>query len=181
MSTAGPCHQRAAAEHRHPGSSSTPRCPAAENLKTPCLGLNGAVSFENPPAVDVAVCEPKMPCSRYTQNPATTTTTTTSSIHPRLSRRPIEILLTRKPFANRKMVRLESSSLPRFEREPTATPGTVRYRTGRDQRYRMGGRSVRVNSATSRSPDDQKWLRDREAAKVCQRRLNLHPFSTVES
>ena len=92
------------------------------------------------------MCEPKVPYSRYTQNPATaTTTTTTSSIHPRVSRRPIEILLTRKPFANRKMVRLERSSLLRFEREPTATTGTVRDRTGRAKRFRMGGgRSVRA-------------------------------------
>ena len=97
------------------------------------------------------LCEPKMPYSQYTQNPATatTTTTTTSSIHPRVSRRPIEILLTRKPFANRKMVRLERSSLLRFEREPTATPGTVRYRTGRDKRYRMG--APRAGAPTTRN------------------------------
>src|SRR5271167_2420820 len=109
-----------------------------ESLKTTCLASNGAVSFENPPAVDVVLCEPRMPYSRYTQHPATaTTTTTTSSIHPRVSRRPIEILLTRKPFANRQMVRLERSTLLRFEREPNRNTGTVRYRTGRDKRYRM--------------------------------------------
>ena len=50
------------------------------------------------------------------------TTTRTRGIQARLSRRPIEILLPRKPFANRKMVRLGRSSLLRFEREPTATP-----------------------------------------------------------
>lgn len=59
-----------------------------------CLGLNGSVWSEMPPAADVLLCEPKMPCSRYTQNPATpTTTTTTSTIHPRLTSDAIE-----KPF-----------------------------------------------------------------------------------
>src|SRR4051812_1400506 len=66
--------------------------PGAPNTSmTTCFGLNGTMSFAAPLGVDVTSCEPKMPFSRYTANPATATTSTaTSSIHRFNSRLPSE-------------------------------------------------------------------------------------------
>ena len=73
---------------------------------TTCLGLNGTMSFSVPLGVDVTSWEAKMPCRRYTANPATATTSTaTSSIQRRLSRRPIENRCIRDPFNERRQAR----------------------------------------------------------------------------
>ena len=67
--------------------------------KTTCFGLNGTMSFPEPLGVDVTSWEAKMPCSRYTANPATAiTATATSTIQRCLRPRLIETRCIRDPF-----------------------------------------------------------------------------------
>src|SRR5271157_2135968 len=65
------------------------------------LGLNGFISSATAPPPKVLPCTPKMPCSRYTQNPETATTpamTSTSQNRVRM-REKIDLCLSRRGLA----------------------------------------------------------------------------------
>src|SRR4051812_2243802 len=67
----------------------------------------GTMSFAAPLGVEVTSCEPQVPFSRYTANPATATTTAANSgIHRRLSRPPRETRCIRGSFDERQYAHL---------------------------------------------------------------------------